>query len=139
MTNYLSMSILSICLNCKITIVYKGFLYLIGAVNTMKNMKIYIKIILLITFIFSLGGCYLLKQGCAIVSNNAKAKKIDNLLKDTDLDPKVRDLFLLVKKVKKFAIDEMGLRNDKNYTTFIHIDKDYLADVVSACKKERRL
>ena len=35
-----------------------------------------------------------------------------------------------------YAIEELGLKNDKNYTTYIQLDKDYIADVVSACNKE---
>lgn len=81
-------------------------------------------------------SCYLLQQGCSLLSTQSKAKKIDLLLEDETLDPDLRDLFLLVKRIKTYAIEELGLKNDENYTTFIEIDKDYIADVVSACKKE---
>lgn len=93
-------------------------------------------ILLIILFLLLLQGCYLLKQGCAIISNQSKAKKIDRLLEDENLASETRDLFLLVKKIKTYAIEELGLKNDKNYTTYIQIDKDYIADVVSACNKE---
>ncbi|MBN2442492.1 MAG: aminopeptidase [Spirochaetales bacterium] len=101
-----------------------------------RKIFFFVRISLLLLFFLFFGSCYLLQQGSYIISYNSKAKKIENLLKDENLDPTLRDTFLLVQKIKKFAIEELGLKNDKNYTTFIPINKDYLVDVVSACKKE---
>ncbi|MBN2535273.1 MAG: aminopeptidase [Spirochaetales bacterium] len=101
-----------------------------------KKNAFFSSLLLIITFLFSLESCYLLQQGCTLISTQSKAKKIDRLLEDKTLDPELRELFLLVKRIKEYAVEELGLKNDKNYTTYIEIDKDYIADVVSACKKE---
>jgi predicted aminopeptidase len=96
----------------------------------------WLKIFFLIIITFLTGSCYLLKQGCVLISNQSKAKKIDKLLKDENLDPETEEMFQLVKKIKNYAIKNLGLNDDKNYTTYIELNKDYIADVVSACKKE---
>jgi predicted aminopeptidase len=35
--------------------------------------------------------------------------------------------------IRRFAVEELGLKMSKNYTRYVHIDRDYLAAVVSAC------
>ena len=38
-----------------------------------------------------------------------------------------------VEDIRRFAMDELGLRESKNYTRYVELDRDYLAAVVSAC------
>jgi len=38
-----------------------------------------------------------------------------------------------VQDIRRFAMDELGLKMSKNYTRYAQIDRDYLAAVVSAC------
>ncbi len=82
-----------------------------------------------------LGGCYLIKQGAAIVSYNARARSIQGMLADPDLDPGLRRTLVTAEAAKEFAA-ALGLRRDRSYTRYVSMDRDYLADVVSACARD---
>jgi predicted aminopeptidase len=41
-----------------------------------------------------------------------------------------------VRDIRAFAVGELGLRETKNYTRYVQIDRDYLAAVVSAAAKD---
>jgi predicted aminopeptidase len=86
-----------------------------------------------IGFLMLLSGCYYLTEGCNLISLYSSAKNIDTLLQKPDLPEDERDLLLLVKDIKAFAVRELGLKDDKNYTTYVQINRNYLVDVVSAC------
>jgi len=45
---------------------------------------------------------------------------------------KNRRFIELVADIRRFAIEELGLKTSKNYTRYVNIDRDYLAAVVSA-------
>jgi predicted aminopeptidase len=38
--------------------------------------------------------------------------------------------------IRAFAMEELGLKNTRNYTRYVEMDRDYLALVVSACEKD---
>ncbi len=78
-------------------------------------------------------GCYYTTQGYYLLSYQAKAKPVDKVLKDKDLDPDTRIFLLLVEEIRNFAIEELGLEKNKNYSTYLDLDQDVLAWVVSAC------
>ena len=95
-----------------------------------------LKSLFLICCVVALSGCYLLKQGGYIIRYNRQAVNIDGVLRRSNLSPEDRDFLLLVKDIKQYAVDEIGLKQDDNYTKFVDIPKDYLADVVSACRSD---
>jgi predicted aminopeptidase len=72
-------------------------------------------------------GCYTLKQGCAFLGYLHQAVPLDSLPAD--------DFTRQVEDIRKFA-EGLGLNADKNYTSYVTIDRDYLAAVVSACAKD---
>jgi len=77
---------------------------------------------------FLLSGCYTLKQGITLLGYLNRAiplEKIDN-----------EDFIRLVKEIRSFAMDELGLKESRNYTHFVQLDRDYLAAVVSASAKD---
>jgi len=41
-----------------------------------------------------------------------------------------------VDNIRRFAIEELGLKKSKNYTRYVELDRDYLAAVVSASAKD---
>jgi predicted aminopeptidase len=86
--------------------------------------------------LFLLSGCYYLTQGCNLIGIYSKAEDIDTLLAKHNLPPDELHLLDEVKKIKAYATDVLGLAKDKNYSTYIKINKDYLADVVSACESD---
>ncbi|MBN1982830.1 MAG: aminopeptidase [Chitinivibrionales bacterium] len=79
---------------------------------------------------------YLFKQGWYLLGYQMKAQKIETLLRSKNLSPNDRGFFLRVQEIKSFAIDSIGLKKTKNYSTYISIDKDHLITVLSAAKSD---
>ncbi|MDR1100277.1 MAG: aminopeptidase, partial [Treponema sp.] len=82
-------------------------------------------------------GCYTLTQGTAMLGYLARAVPLESLLEDGDsafgsAAEENRRFVELVHDIRRFAIDELGLAASENYTTYVAIDRDYLAAVVSA-------
>ena len=75
-----------------------------------------------------LSGCYTLKQGVTLLGYLNRAvplEQIDN-----------KDFIRLVTEIRAFAMDELGLKESRNYTRFVKLDRNYLAAVVSASAKD---
>jgi len=73
-------------------------------------------------------GCYTLTQGGAMLSYLNRAiplEKVDDI-----------EFVRLVTDIRRFAMNELGLAQTRNYTKYVEIDRDYLAAVVSASSKD---
>lgn len=103
----------------------------------MTFFKYSISLLFLIGSALLLNQCYLLKQGAFLLDYHSEAQKIDKLVKKEDLDEDTRTMLLLVKEIKRYSVASIGLKDDKNYTKYVNVGKDYLVDVVSACEKDR--
>jgi len=91
-------------------------------------------VILLILICMFLSGCYYTKQGRYLVSHQIKADSVVKLLQKEDLPADDREFLLRVQDIRQFSRDELGLKDNKNYTTFLDTGQDVLAYVVSACE-----
>jgi predicted aminopeptidase len=85
-------------------------------------------------------GCYTLKQGVAMLGYLNRAVPLEALL---DLppeeagDPGANRVFVeRIRDIRRFAQDELGLRETANYTRYVDINRDYLAAVVSASAQD---
>jgi predicted aminopeptidase len=92
---------------------------------------------LLLTACALFSGCYTLKQGTTMIGYLNRAVPLESLLVPESgmesSDTEKNRLFVeLVQDIRRFAIEELGLKMSKNYTKYVQIDKDYLAAVVSA-------
>lgn len=45
-------------------------------------------------------------------------RPVSEVLNDPTLDPAIREKLLLTEEIRKFAMDSLGLKNSKNYTTY---------------------
>jgi predicted aminopeptidase len=85
-------------------------------------------------------GCYTLKQGVTMLGYLGRGVPLETLEDDGDGDTgeaeRNRSFAEQVKDIRAFAIGELGLRETKNYTRYVQIDRDYLAAVVSAAAKD---
>ncbi|MCL2688324.1 MAG: aminopeptidase [Chitinispirillia bacterium] len=91
----------------------------------------------LITAALSLfSGCYLAKQGSALIGQQMSAKSIDKMLKKDDISDEQREFFLLVQEIRAFAMDSIGLKSNKNYTKYVKLERDYIVDVVVASRDD---
>ena len=84
-------------------------------------------------------GCYTLKQGTTMLGYLNRAVPLETLLdagggKGEALSEaeKNRRFVELVRDIRRFAMEELGLKASKNYTRYVQLDRDYLAAVVSA-------
>jgi predicted aminopeptidase len=75
-------------------------------------------------------GCYTLKQGAAMLGYLGKAKPVETLL--TGASAADAEFARRVADIRRFALEELGLRETANYTKYVDIDREYLAAVVSA-------
>jgi predicted aminopeptidase len=85
-----------------------------------------------------LSGCvtqvgYLAKQGGYLLRDGSGARPVDALLKAPDTPADTRDFLLLVQEIRRFAVEDVGLTDNGNYTRYKEISRDHLVDVVSAC------
>jgi predicted aminopeptidase len=85
-----------------------------------------------------LSGCatqlgYLAKQGEYLWRYSSGTQPVQALLRSSATAPDTRDFLLRVSEIKSFAVRDVGLKNNENYTRYREMDRDHLVDVVSAC------
>jgi predicted aminopeptidase len=86
-------------------------------------------------------GCYTLKQGAAMLGYLGRAVPLESLIAGSpensgDSSAQTRRFVERVGDIRRFAQEELGLRDTKNYTRYVEIDQDYLAAVVSASAED---
>jgi predicted aminopeptidase len=84
-------------------------------------------------------GCYTLKQGTALLGYLGRSVPLETLPETAPGSPgdgfaaeENRRFVEQVADIRRFAREELGLEATKNYTTYVTIDREYLAAVVSA-------
>ncbi len=77
-------------------------------------------------------GCYYSKQAAIFLRQQQKAQKITTLLNSPETNADTREFLLLTQHIRNFAISELGLKANKNYTSYLEHEKDYMVDVVQA-------
>ena len=85
-----------------------------------------------------LTGCatsvgYLVKQGGYLLRDGSGARPVDQLLKTASTPADTRQFLLLVGEIKRFAVMDVGLKDNGNYGRYKELSRDHLVDVVSAC------
>ena len=78
-------------------------------------------------------GCYTLKQGTTMLGYLGRAIPLEELASEDGASEENRLFVKRVEDIRRFAIEELGLKESKNYTRFVELDRSYLAAVVSAC------
>ena len=86
--------------------------------------------------LFSLSSCWYTKQAGYFLAERIRAVPVTSLEGKKDTLPQVRDMIARVEAVRSFAVSTVGLKPTKNYTRYVAVDKDYVADVVSACASD---
>lgn len=83
-------------------------------------------------------GCqmgYLFKSAYNQVSLLNARVPIEKALQDPTLTPEEKKKLELTLEVRKFASQELGLNVDKNYSTFVKLDRPYVSYAISASPK----
>ena len=77
---------------------------------------------------------YLWKQGSYLIKYSSGAKNISALLRSGKTPSDLKSFLRSVERIKQFAVDEIGLADNKNYTRYKALDRDYLVNVVQAAE-----
>jgi predicted aminopeptidase len=73
-------------------------------------------------------GCYTLTQGTTLLGYLGRAVPLE--------DAPGAEFVERVTDIRRFAMEELGLKESANYTKYVELDRDYLAAVVSAAAKD---
>jgi predicted aminopeptidase len=114
-----------------------------------------VAVALLLAFCALFSGCYTLKQGTAMLGYLNRAVPLESLLELRALADaadggaevalieaakieaeKNRRFVTQVEDIRRFAIEELGMKASRNYTRYVQIERDYLAAVVSASAQD---
>jgi predicted aminopeptidase len=88
--------------------------------------------VLIVSALPFFSGCYTLKQGTAMLGYLGKAVPLEEFAAEST-DSDTLAFVERVEDIRRFALEELGLKASKNYTRYVELDRDYLAAVVSAC------
>jgi predicted aminopeptidase len=81
-------------------------------------------------------GCYTLKQGAIMLGYLGSAVPLSSVENRKNADADDIRFVEQVNDIRRFAIEELGLKETKNYTKYVTLDRDYLAAIVSASEKD---
>jgi predicted aminopeptidase len=82
-----------------------------------------------------LNSCYLWKQGAQLFFYTTASAPIKKLENDPKTPDSLKRFFSLVKEIRTYAADSIGLSKNNNFTNYVPIDKRYLIDLVAATGK----
>ena len=77
-------------------------------------------------------GCYTLTQGTTMLGYLGRAVPLETLAAGEEAAEEDQLFVRRVESIRRFAMEELGLSQSKNYTRYVALDRDYLAAVVSA-------
>jgi len=101
-----------------------------------SNLPVFAAAALLLGVSAFCSGCYTLKQGTAMLGYLGRAVPLEKLNDMDGASDDDREFVKRVEDIRRFAIEELGLKKSKNYTRYVQLDRDYLAAVVSASAKD---
>jgi len=101
-----------------------------------SNLPVFIAGVFLLGLSAFCSGCYTLKQGTTMLGYLGRAVPLEELNERDDASEDDRRFIQRVNNIRRFAIEELGLKKSKNYTRYVELDRDYLAAVVSASAKD---
>lgn len=96
------------------------------------------RVILILLSAILLTGCqigYIVKSGYNQMSLLASREPVERSLKRTDLTEEEKRKIRLANEAREFAETHLKLKNTKNYSSFVKLNRPYLTYVVSAAPK----
>ncbi len=76
---------------------------------------------------------YLAKQGRYLLCDSMGTKSAESLIASRQTDAGTRAFLIRAAEIRRFAVERIGLRKNRNFTRYKAIGRDYLVSVVSAC------
>lgn len=80
---------------------------------------------------------YVIRAGLAEAEILGARRPLSEVVLDPDTDPRTRGTLSFVMEAREFAIEELGLQAGESYTSFVQLDSDTLALVLSAAYRDR--
>jgi predicted aminopeptidase len=86
----------------------------------------------------TVSGCasqagYLIREGSSLLKLSTGGRSIQSILDDPSTPADTRRFLSMVQDIRRFAINQIGLKSNDNYTRYKEVDRDHLVDVVQAC------
>jgi predicted aminopeptidase len=100
----------------------------------LKTLPAILSIIVIIAFSMMFPCCYTLKQGGIMLGYLHSGVSLESLAEKDSGDAEMLAFIANIADIRAFA-KELGLKDTKNYTKYVQIDRDYLAAIVSASQK----
>lgn len=78
---------------------------------------------------------YLWKQGGYLIRYSSGATTISSILRSPRSPSDLKSFLRTVDRIKQYAVGQIGLADNKNYTRYKRLDRDYLVNVVQAADR----
>jgi predicted aminopeptidase len=85
-----------------------------------------LRLILIVVLLLPLSGCYVMQAAQGQFELSRKSKPIEEILQDEDTSPELAARLRLVQEARRFAVDELGLPDNKSYHTYADIERDFV-------------
>jgi len=101
-----------------------------------SNLPVIIAAVFLLGASILCSGCYTLKQGTTMLGYLNRAVPLEKIALNEAASEEDRLFVKRVNDIRRFAMEDLGLAESKNYTRYVELDRNYLAAVVSACAND---
>lgn len=78
-------------------------------------------------------SCWYMEQAGVFLGERARAKPLSALAKKKDAPEGLKLFLARVEAIRQFSTQKAGMSPTRNYTRYVAVDKEYVADVVQAC------
>lgn len=96
------------------------------------------KLLSVVVLSSSLSSCYFINQGSSLLKYNFSARPLTEVASDTRTSNYTKERIKTVFEIKKFAVEHLGLKNNKTYTKYVELkDRNYLVNVVVGSKPDQ--
>ena len=81
-------------------------------------------------------SCYYLQQGSTLFKYQCGAQSNKSMIADSSTPQDIREFLMSVENIRRFAVEKVGLKKNKNFSCFVKINRDYLVDNVYAARAD---
>ena len=97
------------------------------------HLPVFLAVLVIIGLSPLFSGCYTMKQGATWLGYLGRAIPLEELATREGATAEDIRFVRRVEDIRRFAMEELGLQESKNYTRYVALDRTFLAAIVSAC------
>jgi predicted aminopeptidase len=98
-------------------------------------MKRYLVLAVIMISSLFLSGCYVLSQSGTFLSDRIRAEDLQKVLEAPDTPDQTKAFLSEALQITSYAVEQIGLKESKNYTTYLQLERDHLAYIVYAAPR----